>query len=514
MYAKVIGSTIVGIDGFQVDIEVDLANGLPQFQIVGLPDSAIRESKDRVRAAIKNSGYSFPMNRITINLAPADVKKEGSAFDLPMALGILLASDQIPITDLALDLTNTLFIGELSLDGKIQSVKGILSMVMAVKGSEINTVIVPRSNLEEAKLIPSLNIFGFSHLQEVTSFLMNGEVNNENENNREETHREISLTEIEDFIDVKGHHQVKRAIEVAVAGMHNLLMIGPPGSGKSMIAKRIPSVLPELIWDEALEVTKIYSVAGELDGSSKLINKRPFRQPHHSVSTAGLIGGGTTPKPGEISLAHRGILFLDELPEFPRSSLESLRQPLEDGKVSISRAKANYIFPSEVMLVGAMNPCKCGYYGTDVPNHECTCTPLEVQRYRSKISGPLLDRIDIQIEVPWVDIETLRNKKEEKSSAQIRENIQKARGVQKRRFEGKRVQFNAEMNAKQVREYCNLDPSAESLLQQSFNQFGLSGRSLDRILKISRTIADLEESEQIRLSHLAEAINYRVLDRK
>ncbi|TCS82920.1 YifB family Mg chelatase-like AAA ATPase [Tepidibacillus fermentans] len=515
MYAKVLGSSILGIDGFLVEIEVDLANGLPQFQIVGLPDSSIRESKDRVRAAIKNSGYSFPIKRITINLAPADIKKEGSGFDLPMAIGILIASEQIDIGDSETNLEKTLFIGELSLDGSIHGINGILPMAIEAKQKNIERLILPNQNVDEARLVQGIEVFGFSHLQEVIEFLTTNRYPSlEDKNSEYIAFNSFVESEVEDFIDVKGHVQVKRAIEVAVAGMHNLLMIGPPGSGKSMIAKRIPSVLPLLTWDEMLEVTKIYSVAGELNERGKLMAKRPFRQPHHSISAAGLIGGGSNPKPGEISLAHRGILFLDELPEFPRHSLESMRQPLEDGKVTVSRARATYVFPSQVMLVGAMNPCKCGYYGTEVPGHECQCTPLEVQRYRSRLSGPLLDRIDIHIEVPWMNIETLREQKEGKSSQMMRETIERARMMQKQRFANERIQFNSEMNAKQVKQFCQLEQEAENLLRHSFDQLGFSGRSLDRILKISRTIADFEESETIKVAHLAEAINYRVLDRR
>lgn len=510
MYSRVLSSTIVGIDGFMVDLEVDIANGLPQFQIVGLPDNSIRESKDRVRAAIKNSGYEFPIKRLTANLAPADVKKEGSGFDLPLAIGILLASEQITINEL-IDINRVILVGELSLDGSVQPVNGLLPMTIAAKENNISTLIVPNANLAEANLVKGITIIGVSTLKEAISYLEIREVNSD-----------ISITypleiiniEAEDFNDVKGHYQVKRAVEVAVAGMHNLLMIGPPGSGKSMIAKRIASILPQLTWDEILEITKIYSVAGELKNGTKIINRRPYRSPHHSISTAGLIGGGTIPKPGEVSLAHRGILFLDELAEFPRSSLESLRQPLEDGNVSISRARANYNFPSEIMLVGAMNPCKCGYYGTEVPNHECRCTPLEIQRYRSKLSGPLLDRIDIQIEVPWVNIETLRDDKVVKSSQQMREQIEIARNVQLERFMNTKIKFNSEMNSKQVKQFCVLEKKAEELLQKSFNQLGFSGRSLDRLLKIARTIADLEESQFINISHLAEALNYRVLDKQ
>ncbi len=513
MYAKVNSSTVVGINGHIIDIEIDLANGIPQFQIVGLPDSAIREAKDRVRAAIKNAGYDFPMKRITINLAPANLKKEGSGFDLPIAIGILIASEQLDIKKIRLQIEETLFIGELSLDGSIQGIDGLLAMAMTAKENSYKHIIMPQSNMEEAGLVEHINSYGFNHLNEVITFLLtDGEYNHPFEPQGIIDKQE--RIEAYDFEDVKGHFQVKRAIEVAVAGDHNLLMIGPPGSGKSMIAKRIQTVLPALTWDEILEVTKLYSVAGELKNNRRIIDKSPFRSPHHSISMAGLIGGGTKPKPGEISLSHHGILFLDELPEFSRSSLESLRQPLEDGVVSISRSRENQTFPADIMLIGAMNPCKCGYYGSDVPNHECKCTPLEVQKYRSRISGPLLDRIDIQIEVPWMSIEALRNSKKGKSSKDMRVNIDKAREIQRERFNGMDIKTNARMNAKQVSKFCVLDDPAEKFLQTSFNQYGFSGRSLDRLLKISRTIADIEESEPITLSHLAEAMNYRMLDKK
>jgi len=510
MFAKVLSSTIIGIDGYPISIEVDLANGLPQFQIVGLPDSAIRESKERVRAAIKNTGYDFPMKRITINLAPADLKKEGSRFDLPMAIGILLASDQIKNIKAGISLEKTLFMGELSLDGQIQKGNGILSMAIAAKNNHFDTIIVPKENIEEARLVKGIKVFGFSHLNELIIFLSDGVLPQEKVNVENDVF--LDIEEVDDFIDVQGHYQVKRAIEIAVAGMHNIIMVGPPGSGKSMIAKRISSVLPNLTESEMLEVTKIHSVAGELK-SNHLINKRPFRQPHHSISVAGLIGGGSTPKPGEVSLAHHGVLFLDELPEFTRLSIESLRQPLEDGLITISRARANYRFPTKLMLVGAMNPCKCGYFGTQVPNHECQCLPSEVKRYRSRISGPMLDRMDIQIEVPWVNINELRSKQNPKSSQEMKSVIEEARKIQKKRFAKSKIKYNAQMNSKQVKQYCILDENAENLLKKSFDQLGFSGRSLDRILKIARTIADIEQDKTIGVAHLAEAINYRFFER-
>lgn len=515
MYAKVKGYSIIGIKGHPIDIEVDLANGLPQFQIVGLPDSSIRESKDRVRAAIKNSNYEFPLKRITVNLAPADIRKEGSAFDLPISIGILLAAEQIKIHN-TVNIEETLLIGELSLDGTLQSVNGILPIAIAAKENGIKNIIIPENNYNEASLVIGINVFGFSNIKEVINYLENTNTNKSINisNTNTSTSNMNKINDPDDFDDVKGQYQVKRSIEVAVAGMHNLLMIGPPGSGKSMLAKRIPGILPDLTWDETLEIMKIYSVVGELKGYNKIISKRPFRNPHHSISVAGLIGGGANPKPGEISLAHRGLLFLDEVAEFPRGVLESLRQPLEDGKVNISRARASYIYPSKFMLVGAMNPCKCGYYGTDVPNHQCQCTPSEVNRYRNKISGPFLDRFDLHIEVPWVNIQALRDNKKERNSKNMKESINKARKIQIDRFANININFNSEMNTKLVKKHCCLDSKAEELLNLSFNHYGLSGRSLDRILKLSRTIADLDESEDIKLSHLAESLNYRVLDRR
>lgn len=501
MYAKLTSANVLGIDGFLVDVEVDISNGLPVFDIVGLPDSSVREARERVRVAIKNSHAKFPLQRITTNLAPADIRKEGAVFDLAIALGILAASDQISLsTD-----RRFLLIGELALDGGLRPLTGVLPMVMAAKAAGIHHVMLPAQNAAEGALVDGMNVISIRSLTEAIQFFKNEwtpplikTITNQE-----------SPTSLLDFADVQGQHHVKRAMEVAAAGGHNLLLIGPPGSGKTMLAKRIASILPDMHLSESLEVTKICSIAGLITKRGRLITERPFRSPHHTISQAGLIGGGSIPKPGEVSLAHKGVLFLDEMPEFSKSSLEVLRQPLEDREVTVGRAKAVLTFPAEFMLVGSMNPCPCGFFGYE-KDHTCTCNPFQVKRYRSKLSGPLLDRIDIHVEVPHVDFETLSSTEENESSVNIRKRVNRARARQKARNQ----QTNATMTPAEIREYCKLDKPSYQLLKQSFDTLGLSARAHDRILKVARTIADLTDKEQIEVDHIAEAIQYRTLDRK
>ncbi len=503
MLAKVNSITTWGIEGIPVEVEIDIGRGIPGISVVGLPDQAVKESKDRIKPAIKNSGYQFPSSKIVINLAPADLKKEGSYFDLPIAVGILAAEGNIPLAPLK----DFSIVGELALDGSLRPVKGALPIALKLKETRMKNLILPKENAKEAAIVSDINVFGVENLSECVKFLK-GDIKIEKEKVCVEKIFNPEGNYSVDFSEVKGQKYVKRAVEVAVSGFHNILMIGSPGAGKSMIAKRIPTILPPLSFEEAIEITKIHSVAGILKKS--IMDERPFRAPHHTISDIALIGGGTIPKPGEISLAHNGVLFLDEFPEFKRDVLEALRQPMEDGKVNISRAKGRIEFPARFLLVAAMNPCPCGWYGDKT--HTCHCTLSQILKYRKKISGPLLDRIDIHIEVSSLPANLLLQEKEEESSKEIRERVISAWKIQQERFKNENINFNGHMDTSQIKKYCVLDDEAKKLLETAIEKLNLSARSYDKIRKVARTIADLDNSELIKPHHISEAIQYRSLD--